>query len=94
LRQGGFGPFWAEKQGSAGFQGPFSFLVYSREKSDYNLPEGETSMQNELWEVLKNDPMMLREFVDIHKNMTLWQRFSYGISLGWWRFKMKFGLTR
>ena len=51
-------------------------------------------MQNELWEVLKNDPMMLREFVDIHKNMTLWQRFSYGISLGWWRFKMKFGLTR
>ncbi len=51
-------------------------------------------MQNELWDVLKANPMMLREFVDIHKSMTFWERFSYGAALAWCRFKMRFRPTR
>lgn len=46
-------------------------------------------MQNELWDVLKNEPMMLREFVEIHMRMTLWQRFTYGIALNWSKFKKR-----
>ena len=46
-------------------------------------------MKNELWDMLKNDPMMLREFVEIHMKMTLWQRFTYGIALKWSKFKKR-----
>ena len=49
----------------------------------------EDTMQNELWDMLKNDPMMLREFVEIHMKMTLWQRFTYGIALKWSKFKKR-----
>jgi len=49
----------------------------------------EDKMQNELWDMLKNDPMMLREFVEIHMKMTLWQRFTYRIALKWSKFKKR-----
>jgi hypothetical protein len=44
-------------------------------------------MENELWEGLKNNPMMIREFVDIHNNMSVFQKLQHNIALFVFKFK-------